>query len=118
LTVSETNERSSWAKIRRKKAQRDAVEEALTPLGVARQLAALCGRGPWCVRLTRIAKGSLLDLSNLPPALKAVEDAVAFALGASDGSAAWGCCWAQEKRPGEPGVVRVEVWGAGSLPVS
>lgn len=115
-TVSETNHRSSKAKIGRKAKQRQAVEDALTPEPHADHLAFLYdGGGPWCVRLTRIAPGNGLDRDNLSAALKSVSDAVAAALGVDDGDPAFGVTWAQESRRGDMGV-RVEVWGPRSVP--
>ena len=59
------------------------------------------------VVLTRLG-GKRLDPSNLPTALKAVEDAVALMLGADDGDARWVAEWHQE--PGGAAVgVRVEL---------
>ncbi len=58
------------------------------------------------VRLTRLG-GRKLDRSNLPTALKAVEDAVAFMIGADDGSPQWCAEWHQE--PGGNVGVRIEL---------
>ena len=114
-TVSETNTRGTWGKVKRKKEQRDAVEEALGPYPHAGRLMALYDSGgPFCIRITRISPGRV-DCSNLPPSIKAVEDALAFALGVDDGSVAFGICWAQEQRKGGAHV-RIEVWGPNALP--
>lgn len=50
---------------------------------------------PIDVKLTRLAT-KRLDNSNVPPALKAAEDAVAFLLGADDGDARWQSSFHQE----------------------
>ena len=71
--------------------------------------------GPWCVRLTRLTPFALVDVGNLWSALKAVEDAVAAAVGCDDGSPAWGVCVAQQKRRG-PLAVRIEIWGSEARP--
>ena len=62
------------------------------------------------VRLVRLG-GQRLDRSNLPRALKAIEDAVALMLGADDGSALWLAEWEQE--PGGAWGVRIELSAEG-----
>lgn len=61
---------------------------------------------PIKLRFIRIG-GKRLDPSNLPTALKAVEDAVAFIMGADDGDPRWCAKWEQE--PGPAVGVRVEL---------
>lgn len=58
------------------------------------------------VRFVRLG-GRRLDASNLPSATKAVEDAVAFMMGADDGDARWHPEWCQES--GGLVGVRVEI---------
>lgn len=114
-TVSEGNTRSSKAVIGRKKKQRDAVEASLSCSPASDDLGVLYDLGgPWCVRLTRLSV-HCLDRDNLAASMKAVTDAVAFALGVDDGDPAFGVTWVQEVRQGPAGV-RIEVWGPGALP--
>ena len=56
---------------------------------------------------TRIGGRSLDKGVNLPSSLKAVEDAVAWVMGADDGSPNWSASFAQE--PGPAYGVRVEL---------
>lgn len=59
------------------------------------------------VRITRIGGRKLDHSVNLPASMKAVEDAVAFMMGADDGSPLWHCDFEQE--PGGAMGVRVEL---------
>ena len=106
-TKSETNSREEWRKIDRKGKARAATEAALT--FPDQRLAQLVLSPPFCVRITRLSAGTM-DRSNLPAALKTIEDTIAAALEVDDGDPAFGVTWAQEKRRG-PAAVRVEVWG-------
>lgn len=58
------------------------------------------------VRLVRIG-GRTLDRSNLPRAMKVIEDVVATVLGCNDGSSLWDVSWGQE--PGPKYGVRIEL---------
>lgn len=106
-TKSETNARDRWGKIHRTERARVAVGRALSFDDDRLVKLVLCP--PFCVRLTRISGGTM-DTGNLSAALKAIEDAVSFALETDDGDPAFGVCWAQAKRRG-PAAVRIEVWG-------
>lgn len=105
-TASETNHRDWRARSRRTKAARRAVSEAFGPrLGWVAPVADAYHAGrPVRVALTRLG-GRRLDPTNLPAALKAVEDAIAAAMGADDGSPLWRVSHDQE--PGGPYGVRV-----------
>lgn len=62
---------------------------------------------PIGVRFTRLG-GRKLDRGNLPTALKATEDALAFIMGADDGDNRWQSEFEQE--PGGPVGVRIELF--------
>lgn len=110
-TVSEANRRDTWGKINRKAEQRDRVVEEVA-VSIARG-GEVPKRGPWFLRLTRIAPHALDPAVNLPSALKAVEDAFAAVLGVDDGSAMLETKCAQRKaRKGESPGVLIEVWGS------
>ncbi len=106
-TASEINGRDWRARSRRTGTAWRAVSRTLGPhLILLAQFAAAYHRGESLrVRLVRLG-GRTLDRSNLPTATKAVEDAVAFMLGADDGDRRWCAEWDQE--PGPVGV-RVEI---------
>lgn len=105
-TVNETNARQWQARSRRSGMAWDRVRKAVGP-----HLGAL---EPYCrhwenggalrVRFVRLG-GRALDRSNIPPATKGVEDAIAYLLGASDGDPRWHPEW--DCVPG--GVVGVEI---------
>lgn len=106
-TVSEANRRDFRGKIKRKAEQREWVmDEVSVALAGG---ASLPERGPWYVRLTRVAPKTLDKTVNLPSALKAVEDAVAALLKVDDGSDAIETVCRQRK--GKPAAVLIEVWG-------
>lgn len=98
-TASEANGRDWRKRSKRSDGAWRAVSRAMGP--ELRALAAFAEAFhdgfPIRVQFTRIG-GRRLDRSNLPTALKAVEDAVAFMLGADDGSPLWCAEWQQ--RPG------------------
>jgi len=108
VTSSEINGRDWEARSRRSNAAWKAVSQALGPH--LRDLAPIAesyhSGETITIRLTRIG-GRKLDRSNLPTALKATEDAVAFLIGADDGDPRWQAEWDQE--PGGPMGVRIEV---------
>lgn len=108
-TASEANGRDWRARSRRADAAWKAVSKAVGPKLLHLGAVASClhgGRDAVRVRLVRLG-GKRLDRSNLPPALKAVEDALAFILGIDDGDPRWRCEWEQEV--GGPAGVRAEV---------
>lgn len=111
-TRPESNGRDRFSRSKRTQAARDAVIEEIA---VALARGHRIPMGPWCVRLTRLTPFALVDVGNLWSALKAVEDAVAAAVGCDDGSPAWGVCVAQQKRRG-PLAVRIEIWGSEARP--
>ncbi len=105
-TTSEVNSREWKARNRRAGEAWRAVSKILGP-----NLGSLaCFAGPYrdgrplYVTFTRLG-GRRLDRSNLPTATKAVEDALAFMLGADDGDPRWVASWDQE--PGGPQGVRI-----------
>jgi hypothetical protein len=106
--------KAGWAAVHR-------AEEARNALGLALtfdddRIALLAARGPWCVRLTRLSSSKRpLDDDAPPGALKAIRDAVAFALEVDDGDLSIAFCYAQAQRPGPLGV-RVEIWGVEATP--
>ncbi len=111
-TRPESNGRDRFSRSKRTQAARDAIlDEVAVALAQGQSLPTV---GPWCVRLTRITPHALVDVGNLWSALKSVEDAVAAVLQVDDGSPAFAACVAQEK--GQALGVRVEIWGAGSVP--
>jgi hypothetical protein len=62
-----------------------------------------CHDGALKIVFARIG-GRKMDRSNLPAAMKAVEDALAFMLGADDGDPRWQAEWEQQPGPGPVGV--------------
>jgi hypothetical protein len=104
-TASETNERSKWSRNSRTIAARRAVSRLMgATLAKLAPFAEHYHRGgTLSVLLVRLG-GHRLDRSNLPAALKAVEDAVALMLGADDGDPRWDADWQQEPGPGPVGV--------------
>ncbi len=108
--------KAGWAKTHRAEAAREAFGwHFLFPDD---RMVRLAASGPWCVRLTRLCSSAKpLDTGGLWSALKAVEDCVAAMLETDDGSPAFGCVVAQERRHGALGV-RVEIWNRGSLPLA
>lgn len=105
-TAVEVNDRNWRARSARTHAARRAVSRVLGPH--LRALAPLAEHyhrgGALRVTLTRLG-GRKCDRSNLPTALKAVEDALAMTLGADDGDARWRASFEQE--PG--GLVGVQI---------
>jgi len=96
-TVSEINHRDWKARSRRSNVAWNVVSQCLGKhldylSHISRHYH--CGR-PIRVKLTRLATRRL-DNSNLGPAVKATEDAVAFMLGADDGDARWLSEFSQE----------------------
>jgi hypothetical protein len=111
-TRPEGNLRSWRARAARAADAIKAIEEEIAvALGFG---AVLPLRGPWRVRLTRLApRHRILDTGNLWAALKSTEDGVAAVLRADDGWASWGVSVHQETRATLG--VRVEVWGPEAL---
>lgn len=107
-TASEANGRDWRKRSNRTRAARKIVSEQLgrALVWVAAFAAHYHAGGALRVTFTRLG-GKRLDNSNLPPALKATEDAVALMFGADDGDPRWRAEWGQE--PGGPGGVRVEL---------
>jgi len=97
VTASEANGREWRKRSKRTDLAWRAVSKALGPHLVSAALAAApYHRGePIRVFLTRLG-GRLLDRSNLPMALKATEDALAFILGCDDGNPLWQAEWFQK----------------------
>jgi hypothetical protein len=108
VTASEVNQRDWRSRSRRGKVAWKALSDVLGPrLALVAPIGEAFHAGkPVRVALTRLG-GRKLDRSNLPTALKAVEDAVAYFLGADDGDPRWVAEWHQE--PGGPAGVRVEL---------
>lgn len=106
-TVNPTNGSSDWkAKSRRAGAAWRRVREAVGPnLGALEPFSRHYENGGALrVRFVRIG-GRALDMSNIPPATKGCEDAIAFLLNANDGDPRWHPEW--DCVPG--GAVGVEI---------
>ncbi len=108
ITRSEANESSWMAKMRRKLPAKRATREALAPCHgfLNRYVVAYHSDRALRIVFTRLG-GRRLDKGNLPSSLKAVEDVVAAALLADDGSPKWHVSY--EQIPGGPLGVRVEI---------
>lgn len=108
-TVSEANQRQWRGRSGRTGTQRAAVSKVLGPaLGMLAPFADHYHRGGVLnVTLTRLGGQRLDTLANLGSALKAIEDAVALMLGASDGDPRWKA--KAEQEPGGPVGVRIEL---------
>lgn len=108
ITTSEVNARDWHKRSNRTDAAWKAVSKAIGPqLAYLVRLAADFHMGAKVyARFTRLG-GRTLDKSNLPTALKAVEDALCFMMGADDGAANWHPSWAQE--PCDGMGVRIEL---------
>lgn len=106
-TASEINGRDWRKRSGRSKASWNAVSRVLGPhLGLLAPFSeAYRSQRALKVTFTRLG-GRKLDRSNLPTATKAVEDALAFMLGADDGDPRWHSSFEQE--PGDVGV-RIEL---------
>ena len=109
-TRSEINLRDWRKRSKRSDAAWRAVSRAFGPhlWHLARFAADYHAGGEVRVKFTRLG-GRALDKGNLPTALKGVEDAVAFFLGADDGSPLWKAEWDQE--PGGAMGVRIQFKG-------
>jgi hypothetical protein len=110
VTRSEANESKWTRKMSRKLSAKRAVRETLGPhLMLLVPFAEAYHQGQALkVVLTRLG-GRTLDRCNLPTSMKAVEDMIAGALLADDGSPQWHVSYEQE--PGEVGVkVEIELW--------
>ncbi len=96
-TRSEINLRQWQKRSKRTDAAWSAVSKAFGPhLAYLVRFASDYHAGlPVMVKFTRLG-GRRLDRSNLPTALKAVEDAVAWLMGADDGAVNWRAEWEQE----------------------
>jgi hypothetical protein len=107
-TVSEINDRKWKARSRRTGKAWKAVSRTICPhLILLASFAAAYHRGQALrIVFTRLG-GKRLDRSNLPTALKATEDSVAYLLGADDGDPRWRAAW--EQQPGGAVGVRVEI---------
>lgn len=109
-TINETNSRAAWqAKNRRAGAAWVAVRKAIgVHLSLLEPFAKeYASNGALRVRFTRLG-GRKLDRSNLSPACKGVEDAIAYCLGANDGDPRWHPDWDQDTSWDGVGV-RVEI---------
>jgi hypothetical protein len=97
-TASETNKRCWQGRSGRTKKAWSAVSQSVgTRLDLLTPFAMHYHRGGKVyVRFTRYGPRAL-DRSNVPSATKAVEDALAFMMGADDGDARWVPCWEQIK---------------------
>lgn len=96
-TKSESNQRAWQGKSNRTQAARRAVSQAFGPtLAFAARFAEhYHGGGTIRVTFTRLG-GKRMDRSNIPAAMKGVEDAVALILGADDGDDRWDAEFEQE----------------------
>jgi hypothetical protein len=108
---SETNQRQWQARSRRScqawKAVRKAIGRRITDLCTF--CASYASGSALRVTFTRLG-GRKMDRSNLPAAMKGCEDAIAYLLGADDGSPQWHAFFEQEPG-GEVGVrIDVEIW--------
>lgn len=108
-TRSEANLRDWRRRSKRSDSAWRAVSRAFGPhLVYVATFARLYHTGhPIHVRLTRLGGRKLDQSVNLPASLKAVEDAVAWSMGADDGSPLWRCTFAQE--PGGSMGARIEL---------
>jgi hypothetical protein len=112
VTRSEANESKWTRKMARKLSAKRAVRETLGPhLAMLVPFAEAYHQGKALrVVLTRLG-GRTLDRCNLPTSMKAIEDMIAGALLADDGSPAWHVSYEQE--PGAVGVkVEISLFGA------
>lgn len=110
-TVSEVNQRQWQARSRRSNAAWKAVSKAFGPrlvqVGLVAGLFHQAGKHVLCT-LTRLAPRELDRTVNLPSALKAVEDVVAFILGIDDRDERWVCRCEQEKADGYGVRIKLE----------
>jgi len=104
VTKSESNQREHWAaKAKRAKTQRGAAR-----LLTHHTMTGIDLRCPLRITLTRIAPRAL-DGDNLGPALKAVRDGVAEALGFANDRESPRLWWRHRQRRGGTGEYAVEV---------
>jgi hypothetical protein len=107
-SVSETNQRDWKARSRRSGMAWRAIREAIGPhLGLLEPLCLHYTQGGALrVTFTRLG-GRMMDRSNLPAAMKGLEDATAYCLGADDGHPAWHSFF--EQQPTSPVGVMIQI---------